>query len=83
MQVVHIDIANDPVLPADYKKDEDPKTFKSEKTGRGPLSGEWQVRAAGHSVYSTASSVSQFRGKAILCIWIRKDPNILQCFGSA
>jgi len=41
-QVVHIDIANDPVLPADYKKDENPKTFKSEKTGRGPLSGEWQ-----------------------------------------
>jgi hypothetical protein len=43
-QVVHIDIANDPVLPSDYKKDEDPKIYKSEKTGRGPLSGEWQVR---------------------------------------
>jgi hypothetical protein len=43
-QVVHIDIANDPVLPSDYKKDEDPKIYKSEKTGRGPLAGEWQVR---------------------------------------
>lgn len=25
-EVVHIDIANDPVLPADYKPDEDPTT---------------------------------------------------------
>jgi hypothetical protein len=41
--VVHIDIANDPVIPGDYKKDEDPTIFKSEKTGRGPLSGAWQV----------------------------------------
>jgi len=42
-QVVHIDIANDPVLDSDYKKDEDPKTYKSEKTGRGPLTGNWQT----------------------------------------
>ena len=41
--VVHIDIANDSVASADYKADEDPKTFKSEKTGRGPLSGDWRV----------------------------------------
>ena len=41
--VVHIDIANDPVASADYKPDQDPKTFKSEKTGRGPLTGEWRV----------------------------------------
>jgi len=40
--VVRIDIANDVVNAADYKKDEDPKLFKSEKTGRGPLSGEWR-----------------------------------------
>lgn len=44
-QVVHIDIANDPVLAGDYKKDEDPTTFKSEKTGRGPLSGQWKKTA--------------------------------------
>lgn len=37
--VVHIDIANDPTLPADYKPTEDPTKFKSEKTGRGPLVG--------------------------------------------
>ena len=42
IQVVHIDIANDAVLSADYKAEEDPKKFKSEKTGRGPLSGDWK-----------------------------------------
>ena len=41
--VVNIDIANDSVASADYKSDEDPKTFKSEKTGRGPLTGDWKV----------------------------------------
>lgn len=40
-EVVHIDIANDPVTTADYKPDEDPTKFKSEKTGRGPLTGQW------------------------------------------
>lgn len=38
-EVVHIDIANDPVTTADYKPDEDPTKFKSQKTGRGPLVG--------------------------------------------
>lgn len=49
-----IDIASDPVLPKDghrrhagcstgedYKENEDPSTFKSKKTGRGPLKGDW------------------------------------------
>jgi len=40
--VVHIDIANDPVASADFKPDEDPKTFKSCKTGRGPLTRDWR-----------------------------------------
>ena len=42
--VVPIDIANDPVNDADSKKDEDPANFVSEKTGRGPLKGDWIVR---------------------------------------
>ena len=42
--VVPIDIANDTVNAADFKKDEDPSTFKSEKTGRGPLTEAWIVR---------------------------------------
>ena len=45
--VVNIDIANDHVDANDYKSDEDPKTFKSEKTGRGPLEGtNWKVSPA-------------------------------------
>lgn len=42
-EVIHIDIANDPVSSADYREAEDPSKFKSEKTGRGPLVGpEWR-----------------------------------------
>ena len=42
-EVVHIDIAKDKVAATDYKLDEDPTKFKSEKTGRGPLiSSNWQ-----------------------------------------
>ena len=41
--VVYIDIANDEVAPADYKKSEDPSSNNSKKTGRGPLSGDWKV----------------------------------------
>ncbi|TDG43706.1 hypothetical protein AWZ03_009870 [Drosophila navojoa] len=44
-EVVYIDIANDSVLPADYKPEEDPTTYKSKKTGRGPLLGpDWKKR---------------------------------------
>ncbi|XP_066251748.1 phosphatidylinositol transfer protein alpha isoform isoform X1 [Euwallacea similis] len=44
-EVIHIDIANDPVTSADYKEDEDPSKFKSQKTGRGPLQGpNWKER---------------------------------------
>lgn len=42
-EIVHIDISNDPVASADYKEDEDPSKFKSQKTGRGPLVGkDWK-----------------------------------------
>lgn len=40
-EVIQIDIANDYVAQYDYKEQEDPKTFISKKTGRGPLSGNW------------------------------------------
>ena len=36
-----IDIVNDHLSGNDYKKEEDPKLFVSEKTGRGPLSDDW------------------------------------------
>lgn len=38
-EVVHIDIANDPISSSDYKPEFDPAKFKSKKTGRGPLTG--------------------------------------------
>uniref|UniRef100_A0A336K9M3 CSON004792 protein n=1 Tax=Culicoides sonorensis TaxID=179676 RepID=A0A336K9M3_CULSO len=42
-EIVNIDIANDPVASSDYKPSEDPTKFKSEKTGRGPLTGpDWK-----------------------------------------
>lgn len=40
-EVQVIDIGNDPISSSDYKEDEDPKKFKSEKTGRGLLTGNW------------------------------------------
>lgn len=43
VKVEHIDIADRKgVSSRDYKEDEDPAKFKSEKTGRGPLGPDWQ-----------------------------------------
>ncbi|KAK7121079.1 hypothetical protein R3I94_020899 [Phoxinus phoxinus] len=43
VEVVHIDIADrSQVEHADYKPDEDPEIFHSEKTGRGPLGPDWK-----------------------------------------
>lgn len=36
-----IDIVKDPILPHEYKPEEDPKIYKSVKTKRGPLSDDW------------------------------------------
>ncbi|XP_059510845.1 membrane-associated phosphatidylinositol transfer protein 2 isoform X8 [Stegostoma tigrinum] len=36
-----IDIVKDPIPPNEYKTEEDPKLYKSFKTGRGPLSDNW------------------------------------------
>jgi len=40
-KVVTIDIANDLVSSGDYKPDEDPTKFRSQKAGRGPLTKDW------------------------------------------
>ncbi|XP_036419645.1 phosphatidylinositol transfer protein, alpha a [Colossoma macropomum] len=43
VEVVYIDIADkSQVDPKDFKPEEDPATFKSAKTGRGPLGPEWK-----------------------------------------
>ncbi|XP_045497940.1 cytoplasmic phosphatidylinositol transfer protein 1 [Colias croceus] len=41
-QVDFLDIAYDEIKPHHYKDNEDPKLFKSEKTGRGPLVEGWR-----------------------------------------
>ncbi|KAF7643497.1 hypothetical protein LDENG_00238300 [Lucifuga dentata] len=42
VEVVNIDIAdNTKIRTKDYKADQDPATFRSEKTGRGPLGADW------------------------------------------
>jgi hypothetical protein len=38
----YIDIVNDPLPSGEYKEDEDPVIFKSQKTNRGPLSADWR-----------------------------------------
>uniref|UniRef100_A0A5S6QLR7 DDHD domain-containing protein n=1 Tax=Trichuris muris TaxID=70415 RepID=A0A5S6QLR7_TRIMR len=40
-QVDVMDIVRDSISSADYKKEEDPKLYKSTVTGRGPLSDSW------------------------------------------
>ena len=42
-----IDIVNDHLSGSDYKKEEDPKLFVSEKTGRGPLRDDWIANPPG------------------------------------
>ncbi|CAL1546251.1 unnamed protein product [Lymnaea stagnalis] len=40
--VDYIDIVKDSITGGDYRKEEDPKLYKSAKTGRGPLAEEWR-----------------------------------------
>ncbi|KAM8807445.1 membrane-associated phosphatidylinositol transfer protein 1 [Eudromia elegans] len=42
-----IDIVRDPISPGEYKAEEDPKLYRSVKTGRGPLGDDWLEAAAG------------------------------------
>ncbi|KAM4742079.1 phosphatidylinositol transfer protein alpha isoform-like [Anableps anableps] len=47
VEVIKIDIADNSCINAkDYKADQDPAIFKSEKTGRGPLGPSWQNELA-------------------------------------
>ncbi len=38
----YLDIVKDPISSGDYRKEEDPKLFQSEKTKRGPLDEAWR-----------------------------------------
>lgn len=41
-----IDIVRDAVAPGEYKAEEDPRLYRSVKTGRGPLADDWARTAA-------------------------------------
>ncbi|KAM9219772.1 membrane-associated phosphatidylinositol transfer protein 1 isoform 2-T2 [Dugong dugon] len=41
-----IDIVRDAVAPGEYKAEEDPRLYRSVKTGRGPLADDWAQMAA-------------------------------------
>ncbi|NXJ84362.1 PITM1 protein, partial [Trogon melanurus] len=45
-----IDIVRDPISPGEYKPEEDPKLYRSAKTGRGPLGDDWLEAATGGPV---------------------------------
>ncbi|KAJ7344206.1 hypothetical protein JRQ81_000156 [Phrynocephalus forsythii] len=40
-----IDIVRDPISPSEYKAEEDPRLYRSVKTGRGPLGDDWLENA--------------------------------------
>ncbi|VDP61087.1 unnamed protein product, partial [Schistosoma curassoni] len=41
VEVIYIDIGDISQADKDYNPNEDPTTFRSEKTGRGPLKPKW------------------------------------------
>ena len=45
-----IDIVNDHLSGSDYKREEDPKHYVSEKTGRGPLTDDWIANPPGGNI---------------------------------
>ena len=59
----YLDVVKDPIASGDYKKEEDPTLFISEKTGRGPLSQEW------YEEYKEASKDTGSQKKHIMCAY--------------
>ncbi|KAF7238632.1 hypothetical protein EG68_12076 [Paragonimus skrjabini miyazakii] len=59
-KVVNIDIGDISPSDKDYNPDEDPTTFKSEKTGRGPLKPGWWLVCSESNGYLNAYLVIYF-----------------------
>jgi len=59
----YLDIVNDPISSADYRKEEDPKLYKSEKTNRGPLSEDWI------NEHKTAQASNDGSNRRIMCAY--------------
>ena len=47
----YIDIVVDHVPHSEYKEEEDPRIYKSKKSGRGPLSDNWRSQSAVMCIY--------------------------------
>ncbi|XP_043940084.1 membrane-associated phosphatidylinositol transfer protein 1 [Protopterus annectens] len=47
-----LDLVRDPISPNEYKPEEDPKLYRSIKTGRGPLNEEWLEEAKRSSCWA-------------------------------
>ncbi|XP_034023682.1 phosphatidylinositol transfer protein beta isoform-like [Thalassophryne amazonica] len=67
VEIVHIDIADkSQVSGGDYKPDEDPATFQSVKTGRGPLKENWKTELANNS---SCPHMCAYKLVSIKCKW--------------
>lgn len=71
-EVIFIDIANDPIASGDYKEDEDPIKFKSQKTGRGPLVGpDWKEKVNPvMTCYKLVTVEFKWFGLQVSILWI-------------
>jgi len=58
-----LDIVKDQISASDYRREEDPRLFVSQKTGRGPLSENWREE------YVQASSGCSATNKSIMCAY--------------
>ena len=58
-----LDFVKDPISSGDYKREEDPLLFQSEKTQRGPLQENWREE------YSKACKDPTNRDKSIMCAY--------------
>lgn len=54
-QIDYLDIVKDPISSGDYRKEEDPKLYKSTKTQRGPLTDSWwkDYKASGKTIMTS------------------------------
>ena len=59
-----IDIVKDQLYSSDYKKEEDPKLYISEKTGRGPLNDNWV-----EDYWNAVKNGKRIPGQHIMCAY--------------
>ena len=58
----YIDVVKDTISSGDYRREEDPTVFVSEKTGRGPLGEDWREE------YGRAAK-DPHSGKRVMCAY--------------